>query len=189
MATKKAPAKKTSKQKLDPKRAAMIETIQAVPFLTSEEKEMWAEALATRKLSELAPLPTLEKYSIEKYKVPQFVPSDADPALYDAKKNVWHSHEEGELAMHQILDTLAYATTRGKLNSRTWVHTVFHNEAAWDWFIEELAAYEQYFRIRDPWWLALAHLAEHEQEESGFSTAEEMADAIANHAAETGQAF
>lgn len=77
----------------------------------------------------------------------------------------------------------------GRLNSRTWVRTVFKDEEAFDWFLEEPSTYYEKFRIRDPWWWALVNLAEDETEESGFSTAEEMAQRASDFAREIGQVF
>ena len=107
--------------------------------------------------------------------MPTFIDCEPCDRLYDAKKNQWLPHDSGDLDVCEILDSLSFAVTTGKLNSRTWVRAVFHNEAAWDGFLEELAVYEEVHRIRDPWWWALAKLAEHEDVEEGFSTAEDMA--------------
>ena len=131
----------------------------------------------------------LEDFDIKAMPIFQVTPDAPCESLYSVDTNGWQEHEGGDLDLYQILDTLFYAVQNGKLNSRTWVKTVFHNEGSWDWFLEELANYEQIHRIRDPWWFTLAALAEHENVEEGFSSSEDIAEAIAEHARETNQVF
>lgn len=164
----------------------LTKVVKEATYLSADEKK---SALAALKKRHPVRNVRLEDYNIAPRKTPQFTPEDPCDRLYNVKKNEWLEHEGGDLDMYEILDTLSFAVTKGKLNSRTWVKTVFKNAGAWEWFLEELAVYEQIHRIRDPWWWALASLAEHEDFEEGFSTAEDMSEALAEHAEETNQAF
>lgn len=155
-------------------------------YLTATSKKYALDAL---KKGHAVQNVLLEEFDIKARKPPKFENCQPVDNLYNPTKDQWLAHEPGDLDMYEILDTLTYAVTKGMLNSRTCVKTVFHTEESWDWFLEALAVYEQIHRIRDPWWFALAALAEHDDFEEGFSTAEDMAEAIAEHAADTGQAF
>lgn len=154
--------------------------------MSPSERELWAEGIDGRGVTEL---PQLAQYDILPHTVPTFTSCEVTEELYDVRTITWRASGAGSLYLHQMLDTLAFGVMHGRLNSRTWVRTVFKDEEAFDWFLEELSTYEEQFRIRDPWWWALANLAEHETEESGFSTAEEMAQRVSDFARETSQVF
>ena len=60
---------------------------------------------------------------------------------------------------------------------------VFKAPGGFEWFLDELAGYDQCYRINDRWWQALARLAEHENFEEGFTHTEDMAAALREHGA------
>lgn len=160
--------------------------VKKATWLSSDEKKSALESLKKRHPVRNV---RLDEYNIPESVAPQFVPpgGDGDARLYDAEKDEWKAFKFDEFSLYEILDTLTFALARGKLNSRTWVSQVFKSSSNWEAFLEELGAYETCYRIRDPWWWTLAKLGEHEDVEEGFSTAEEMAEALSEHAEETGQ--
>ena len=197
MATKKAQAKKAAKnnkaakQPLTEQDAKLLDEVNACAFLSHHEKERWERDLTDpehrRYLGPAPKAPKLEDYVLAPAKTPAFVTPKVHEDVYDARTMQWHSLGETGPELAEVLDTLAVLCGTGKLNSRTWVVEAFKTRSAWEWFLEELSAYEQCFRIRDPWWFALVRLCEHEDVEERFSTAEDIAESLQEHADETGQ--
>lgn len=169
---------------------AMLTMVKIAPYLTKNEKARFSKAVVEKTFEKnQIPFPSLDGFNVKSYKPVSFVPAEgsAHSAMYDVKKKKWLEFDAEALQVSEMLDILTYATQRGLLNSRTWVKDVFHTKANWKFFLSELSEYEMYFRIRDPWWFALAILAEHESFEEGFSTAEEMAEKLLEHSVDTGQ--
>jgi hypothetical protein len=191
MATKKAPAKKAAaktKTALSKQAQDVLKLVEIAAYLTDDERRIKSEAIHNGADPEQV-CPYLASYDIKPTKAPQFVPPEGnnDERLYDQKKDAWKKFKVDEFFLYEILDALTFVMAQGKLNSRTWVYEVFRTEKNWSGFLEELGVYEQIHRIRDPWWWTLAKLAEHEDFEEGFSTAEDMAEALEQYAIETGQ--
>jgi hypothetical protein len=197
MATKTAPAKKaarTAKAGRLPITEAdrkLFEKVKALSFLTPSEKRSWEERLTDPHRHEYlskAPTkaPSIEQYALEPKEMPVYATPQVHESVYDAKRKQWNV-ADGEYNMYEMLDTLAFMCAKGTLNSRTWVVEVFKTREAWAGFLGELAGYEQCYRIHDPWYFALARLAESANNEERFSTAEDIAETLEEHAEETGQ--
>lgn len=89
--------------------------------------------------------------------------------------------------LHQVLDSITLATEAGQLDDETWVKQVFHDKRRFDWFLQELASYNECFRIHDRWYHALHFLVGGPGDEEGFVSSAEMAEEILQHARETKQ--
>ena len=184
MATKTAAAKKAPVLTTEQKKKSSLE-IQAAPYLSAREKK---DFLGWLKEGRVVRVPKLSNYAIKPYDCPgQSVHPDG--AVYDIREHTFLPFAAYDHELHTVLDAIAFATEEGKMNSRAWVKKVFGTEEAYTWFMDELEAYDQCFRIHDRWWAALARLAEHESHEEGFIHSADIAEKMREHVEETGQAF
>lgn len=191
MATKKTPAKKTTREAETPamsaeEKKALKKAVNDAAWLSKEEKKMYVDGLDKGYAMNT---PTIAKYKIDAYDGASPIPVNSDTAFYDSATGIFTAFEPGEPGLYEVLDCIAHASENGHLNSRTWVKDIFKTEAAYEWFLDELTGYDQCYRINDRWWAGLARLAEHEQSEEGFVHTEDMADELRKHARETNQRF
>jgi hypothetical protein len=84
------------------------------------------------------------------------------------------------------LDAITNACEQGQLDSLTWVNQCFTDVDAFKLFIDQLAEYDQAFRINDRWYTALMRIADVYDEE-GFISSQDIADQLYGQAGETGQ--
>lgn len=84
------------------------------------------------------------------------------------------------------LDAIAEACERGMLHREEWVLQCFKTVAVFSEFMEELAQYDECYRIHDRWYQALMQLGDTCNEE-GFVTSSEIAERLVDCAIETGQ--
>ena len=191
MAAKKAPVIKSAKVKaITETQHFMLSLVDGANYLSPDEKSRIAKDVMASKYSKTGlTFPVLDQFNIKSHKLPLFVPAEgsAYPEIFDEKKNEWLPFDAEAMQVCDVLDSLTYATRKGLLNSRTWVTEIFRTKENWQFFLTALAGYELHHRIRDPWWYTLAKLAEHEDLEEGFSTAEGMAARLLEHSKHSGQ--
>lgn len=84
------------------------------------------------------------------------------------------------------LDAITNACEHGQLDALTWVKQCFTDVDAFKVFIDQLAEYDQAFRINDRWYVALMRIADVYDEE-GFISSQDIADQLYGQAGETGQ--
>ena len=85
----------------------------------------------------------------------------------------------------EVLDSITLAMQAGTVSAHGWPQQFFANRKAFEGFIQQLEGYDECFRITDEWWMALARLIGTEDEE-GFISTRDMANAILDKAAEDG---
>jgi hypothetical protein len=82
-----------------------------------------------------------------------------------------------ESGFHQTLDFIALEVEAGRVDTEKFSTQLFDSKAAFNVFCEELASYDECFRITDQWYEALMHIAGARDEE-GFLTCEEIVEAL-----------
>lgn len=90
------------------------------------------------------------------------------------------------LPLHEILDGITLATEAGTVEQKGWVAQFFADKAAYEFFLDELRAYDEVFRVTDRWWAALSRIIDYGDEES-FITGSEIAEKLNDYVEETGQ--
>lgn len=102
---------------------------------------------------------------------------------FDAEKKVFHpisalvGYSTDEMMLCNMLDHIAAGVEAGIIDEDRWPEQLFKNEAVFNSFCDELAGYEDCFRIQDYWWQALASLRGHYEEE-GAVRGEEMVEEL-----------
>ena len=74
-----------------------------------------------------------------------------------------------------LFETIAAAMEAGIVDSDMWPTQLFANAESFGCFLEALEDYEQYFKLRDPWWSGLRALAGGQGVEEGFCNASDLA--------------
>ena len=87
--------------------------------------------------------------------------------------------------MYMVLDSITHAVEAGVVDTLTWPQQFFAKKAVFLEFIEQLAEYDDCWRITDQWWQALAALANVIDEE-GFISTDDIANELFNDAAGDG---
>jgi len=88
--------------------------------------------------------------------------------------------------VHEVLDVMTAAAEAGVLRSDTWVRQLFADDEVFTRFMEELAEYDECFRVNDRWYSALFRIADAVNEE-GFVLCEEIVERTLEQAEKTGQ--
>ena len=129
-----------------------------------------------------------------KIKAYEFTPASVH-ASYDSetggfnpktKKMAPMSINDGELSGAEIFDNITLAAEAGLLDTDKWVKQLFADLEDFEYFLNELAQYNDSYTIVDRWWHAFSQLAGG-QDPPGFSTSKEIAAGLYKHASETGQ--
>ncbi len=131
---------------------------------------------------------------IMKIKAYEFIPAGVhasfDPETGgfnpETKKMVPMSISDGELNTYEIFDNITLAAEAGLLDTDKWVKQLFADTEDFEYFLNELAHYNEEFTIYDRWWEALSKLA-FNRDMPGFSTSEEIAAVLFQKAKETEQ--
>lgn len=89
--------------------------------------------------------------------------------------------------LYEALDAITAAIEAGVIDTEKWVSQVFATTEVFEQFLEELAFYDNCYRIMDRWYAALARLAQTEHVQEGFIRSDEIADALREAAEETNQ--
>ena len=112
---------------------------------------------------------------------------EAYPALWNEKKKTFIPIKTMKgTELHEVLDSVTLAVEAGAVRPYNWPQQFFASKKAFSEFIEVLAGYDQSFRIIDRWWNSLAMLCEHESDEEGFITTQEMAGELVLYCEENG---
>lgn len=87
---------------------------------------------------------------------------------------------------HAIFDTIAAAYFDNRLKENAWAKQLFATKADVEHFLGQLEHYDDCYRIRDHWYVALAGLAFGNvfNSEEGFISSREIAEAIRENLAE-----
>jgi hypothetical protein len=88
--------------------------------------------------------------------------------------------------LHDALDAITAACEEGVLDSEKWVSQCFANADVYEQFINDVAEYDECFRIRDRWYAALMALADVCDEEEFIAT-RDIALKLREQVSETGQ--
>jgi len=91
-----------------------------------------------------------------------------------------------ELVGYEIFDNITPAAEAGLLDTEKWVKQLFAGIEDFEFFLNELAHYNEVLVIYDRWWEAFSKLA-YSRDTPGFSTSEEIAAGLLEHAQKTGQ--
>lgn len=78
--------------------------------------------------------------------------------------------------MYYVLDSITAAVEAGLLKRKKWSQQLFADESSMQVFLDDLAGYEECWRIGDRWHFALAAIADGNDE--GFVTGAELADRL-----------
>lgn len=104
----------------------------------------------------------------------------------ETKKMTPMSISDGELNTYEIFDNIALAAEAGLLDTDKWVSQLFADLGDFEYFLNELAQYNDSYTILDRWWHAFSQLA-HGRDTPGFSTSKEIAAVLYKKACDTGQ--
>ena len=91
-----------------------------------------------------------------------------------------------ELSGYEIFDNITLAAEAGLLDTDKWVMQLFADIEDFEYFLNELAQYNEEFVIYDRWWEAFSKLAGN-RDTPGFSTSKEIAAVLFEKAKVTGQ--
>jgi len=87
---------------------------------------------------------------------------------------------------HEVLDVMTAAAEAGVLRHDTWVSQLFADDEVFYRFMDDLAGYNECYRIHDRWYRALFEII-HAVNEEGFVTSEEIVERMLEQAEKTGQ--
>lgn len=104
----------------------------------------------------------------------------------ETKKMTPMSISDGELNTSEIFDNIALAAEAGVLDTEKWVSQLFADLEDFEYFLNELAQYNDSYTILDRWWHAFSQLA-CGKDTPGFSTSKEIAAVLYKYAGDTGQ--
>lgn len=80
------------------------------------------------------------------------------------------------LPASSVFETIAAAMEAGIVDEEMWPTQLFADFASFEKFIRVLDFYEECYKLQDPWWAALRHLASpFTDQEEGFCTAADLA--------------
>ncbi|MDR7307946.1 hypothetical protein [Rhodoferax saidenbachensis] len=109
------------------------------------------------------------------------------PEIWDDKKKTLKPIKSmAELDLHEVLDSITLAVEAGALDNYKWPQQIFAKKSAFEDFIEQLSEYDDFYRITDRWWWALATICEGGDEE-GFVSSSEIARELLVKAMEDGK--
>lgn len=129
-----------------------------------------------------------------KIKPYEFTPRSVNPTFSEetggfndeTKKMVPMSLTDEDLFGSDIFDNITLAAEAGLLDTEKWVKQLFAGIEDFEYFLNVLAQYNEEFTIYDRWWEAFSKLA-YSRDTPGFSTSEEIAAGLLEHARKTGQ--
>jgi hypothetical protein len=84
--------------------------------------------------------------------------------------------------VYEVLDTITAAVEAGVVEQHDWPQQLFKTTADLEAFLEQLADYDDCYRITDRWWHSLARLCESQHCEEGFVRSDEIAEVLAVYA-------
>ncbi len=87
---------------------------------------------------------------------------------------------------YQVLDVMTAAAEAGVLNRKTWVSQIFADDEVFLRFMEELAEYDECYRLHDRWYRALFEITDAVNEE-GFVLCQEIVERMLEQAEKSGQ--
>jgi len=117
-----------------------------------------------------------------------FTPRNVDvyEKIWDSKaKKVAPIKSMEMFDMHMVLDSITHAVEAGVVDTLSWPQQFFAKKEVFQDFIDQLAEYDESFRITDQWWRALAVLADVGDEE-GFISTEDISNELYIAAARDG---
>lgn len=88
--------------------------------------------------------------------------------------------------VHEVLDVMTAAAEAGVLNRQTWVSQIFADDEVFLRFMEELADYDECYRLHDRWYRALFEITDAVNEE-GFVLCQEIVERMLEQAEKSGQ--
>ncbi|MDC8771780.1 hypothetical protein [Roseateles albus] len=91
---------------------------------------------------------------------------------------------DDQLLVHEILDAITAAVEAGIVKEYEWPKQLFASKSDLVSFLDNLAEYDNEFRIHDRWWRALAHLGDTVDCEESFSRCDDIAQSLAKRASE-----
>lgn len=104
----------------------------------------------------------------------------------ETNKMVPMSLTDEELLGCDIFDNITLAAEAGLLDTEKWVKQLFAGLEDFEYFLDVLTGYNEEFTVYDRWWEAFSKLA-YNRDTPGFSTSEEIAAGLLEHAQKTGQ--
>ena len=104
---------------------------------------------------------------------------------FDTSKGKFNKFK-GSFEHYHVLDALTAAVEAGKIDSDTWVSTVFSSKRLLKQFLENLEGWSDVERLHDRWALAILAITQNEDDEY-VVTGREAAETLRSHAEETNQ--
>jgi hypothetical protein len=113
-------------------------------------------------------------------------PVNVYPSIWDDKtKTVKPVKSMDDVEVCDVLDSITLAVEAGAVSSFNWPQQFFASKKTFMELLQQLAEYDDCYRITDRWWMALAKLA-HKVDEEAFVSSREIANALIEDAEKYG---